>query len=104
MANTSAWEARHGLTAAQYQATFDDMLRRGYRLIDVSGYAVGAEERYAAIWEQSPGPAWSARHGLSADQYQAAFDDHARQGYRPVRVSSWSLNGQPRFAAIWEQS
>src|SRR5688572_28449811 len=56
--NASPWQARHGLTAAQYQATFDDLLSQGYQLVQVSGYSVNNEERYAAIWELISGPAW----------------------------------------------
>jgi len=50
--NAAPWQARHGLTSAQYQATFDELLSQGYRLVQVSGYSVNGEDRYAAIWEQ----------------------------------------------------
>ncbi len=99
-----AWEARHGITNAQYQAAFNDLTSRGYRLIQVSGYSVNNEERYAAIWEQSSGPAWEARHGITNAQYQAAFDDLTSRGYRLVQVSGYSVNNEERYAAIWEQS
>ena len=32
------WQARHGLTTAQYQQTFDQLVSQGYRLQCVSGY------------------------------------------------------------------
>jgi Bacterial tandem repeat domain 1 len=100
----SAWVARHGLSSAQYQATFDDLVAKGYRLVDVSGYSVNGQDKYAAIWEKSGGSAWVARHGLSSAQYQATFDDLVGKGYRLVRVSGYSVNGQDRYAAIWEKS
>ncbi|WP_139488400.1 serine hydrolase [Brevibacillus dissolubilis] len=99
-----AWQARHGLTAAQYQATFNSLVSQGYRLIDVSGYGVGGVDRYDAVWEQSPGPAWQARHGLSAAEHQALFNDLTRQGYRPVRVSGYEVGGQARYASIWHKT
>ena len=98
-----AWQARHGLGAAQYQDTFNDLVAQGYRLIDVSGYVLDGEDRYAAIWEQSGGPVWQARHGLTADQYQQTFNDLVGQGYRLVRVSGYVGRGGPRYAGIWEQ-
>ncbi|MEH2350415.1 MAG: hypothetical protein V7K55_20920 [Nostoc sp.] len=100
----SAWEARHGLTSAQYQATFDKLVGEGYRLVDVSGYDVNGQGRYAAIWVKSGGPAWEARHGLTSAQYQATFDKLVGEGYRLVHVSGYSVNGQDRYAAIWEKS
>jgi Beta-lactamase/Bacterial tandem repeat domain 1 len=99
-----AWQARHGLTPSEYQTTFDLLTSQGYRLIDVSGYGVAGNERYAAVWEQSPGPAWQARHGLSAADHQALFATLPDQGYRPLRVSGYEASGADRYASQWEQS
>ena len=44
---------RLGMTAAEYQRVSDDLKDQGYRLTDVSGYNVGGQARYAAIWEKS---------------------------------------------------
>jgi hypothetical protein len=71
--------ARHGLSGAQYQAAFDQYVAQGYRLRCVSGYNVNGVTRYAALWDKSSGPAWVARHGLTAAQYQAAFDQYVAQ-------------------------
>ena len=98
------WQARHRMTASGYQAAFDELTGQGYRLVDVSGYSLNGEERYAAIWVQQSGLAWQARHGLTASAYQAAFDDLVGQGYRLIHVSGYEVNGEDRYAAIWEQS
>jgi hypothetical protein len=98
------WQARHGLNAAQYQQVFDQLAAEGYRLVHVSGYDVGAGDRYAAIWEQREGPPWHARHGLNAGQYQQVFDQLVAQGYRLLRVCGHGSAGNARFAAIWELS
>ena len=44
----------HGLTAAQYQAEFDELVRAGYRLEHVSSYSVDDQAHYAAIWRNGP--------------------------------------------------
>ena len=97
------WEARHGMTSAQYQTTFDQMRTGGFRLVHVAGYGIAGTALYAAIWEQRAGPAMQARHGMPAPVYQATFDQLNAQGYRLRRVSGYSLDDDPRFAAIWEQ-
>jgi CubicO group peptidase (beta-lactamase class C family) len=99
-----ATQARHGLTGAGYQALFDQLTGQGYRLIDVSGYEAGGEPRYTALWEQTGGPAWVGRHGISAGEYQAAFDSLTAQGYRLIRVSGFEDDGTDHYAAIFEQS
>jgi hypothetical protein len=98
-----AWQARHGLTGDQYQAAFDDLAQQGYRLVHVSGYSVRGTARYAGIWEQSPGPEWQARHGMSGAEYQSTFDQLASQGYRLVQVCGYRVNVSVLFAAIWEK-
>jgi CubicO group peptidase (beta-lactamase class C family) len=99
-----AWEARHNLSAAEYQKAFDDFLKEGYRLVHVSGYAAGNSPRFAAIWEKSSGPAWEARHNLTASDYQKAFDDFSKQGYRLTDLSGYNVSGQDYYAGIWEKS
>jgi CubicO group peptidase (beta-lactamase class C family) len=97
-----AWQARHGLTSAQYQATFDQLVAQGYKPVVVCGYSDGVQDRYAAIFRQVPGaPAWQARHGLNSAQYQATFDQLVAEGYRLELVNGYSVAGQDRFAAIW---
>ncbi|MFL6236961.1 MAG: serine hydrolase [Thermoanaerobaculia bacterium] len=98
-----AWEARHNLTADQYQQTFNSLTQQGYRLLHVSGYASGGSARYAAIFEKSNGPAWQARHAMTAAQYQKAFDDFAKQGYRLKDISGYNVGGTDLYAAIWEK-
>jgi hypothetical protein len=102
--STSAWVARHGLTSAQYQAEFNKNIAQGYRLAQVNGYSVNGQERYAAIWDKSSTSAWVARHGLTSAQYQAEFNKNVAQGYHLAQVSGYSVNGQQRYAAIWDKS
>ncbi len=103
--NCPSFVARHGLTAQQYQQQFDQLVgQQGYRLKLVNGYTVGGQDRYAAIWEKSRGPAFVARHGMTAQQYQQQFDDLVgRQGYCLTDVSGYGDARQARFAAIWEK-
>ena len=98
-----AWQARHGLTAGQYQATFNDLVSQGYRLTNISGYAVNGQARYAAIWEQKPGPDWQAHHGMTGVQYQQIFNDLAQQGYVLTQICGYRVNVNVLFAGIWEK-
>ncbi|MBO8190622.1 hypothetical protein ITI46_02720 [Streptomyces oryzae] len=97
------FEARHGLTADQYQETFNELVGRGFRPVDVSGYATSGGPRFAAVFEESGGPPFEARHGLTADQYQQTFNELVGQGFRPVDVSGYSDGGEVFFAAVFEQ-
>jgi Bacterial tandem repeat domain 1 len=98
------WAARHGLTSAQYQQEFDSLVGQGYRPVWVSGYNVGGQDLYAAIFEKPElDLPWVAKHGMTASEYQQQFDNLGAQGYRLEEVSGYSIAGQARYAAIWDK-
>jgi CubicO group peptidase (beta-lactamase class C family) len=97
------WQARHALSPAEYQSTFNDLFQQGYRLKCVSGYVSGGAERYAALWIKQAGPAWQARHGLSQTDFQKSFDDLGKQGYRLIWFSAHEVAGTVHYQGIWEQ-
>jgi hypothetical protein len=90
-------QARHGLSAAQYQAEFDALTAQGYGSIRISAYDVKGRPQFAAIWDKS-GSRWEARHNLRPDEYQVTFDDLVAQGYQLLDVSVHG--GSLRYAAI----
>ena len=98
-----AWVARHGLTGDQYQALFDTFVPQGYRPTVLDAYNVGSEPFYLAVLEKRSGPAFVARHGLTPAQYQALFDELVPKGYRPTALSGYTIGGEPRFVAAFEQ-
>jgi Bacterial tandem repeat domain 1 len=97
------WQAHVGLTAAQHQEEFTSLVATGYRLVHIDGYTVGNDQRYASIWEQSAGPSWESRVGLTPAQCQEEFETLPKQGYRLVDVSGYTISGQDRYAVIWEK-
>lgn len=98
------WLAFHGLTAQQYEQTSADLAGKGFRLVQLSGYAIGGVELLAPIFEQRTGPPTRAFHGLTAEEYQQKSDELTRQGFRVVHFSGYSLAGAERFVAIFEQA
>lgn len=103
-AQANPWVARHGLTSSQYQTAFDTYNSQGYRLNYVSGYTINNVPSYAAIWEKKSSPAWVARHGMTSAQYQTYFNTYTSQGYHPVLVNGYTVNGIDNYVAIWDKS
>jgi len=50
--------------------------------------------RYAVFLDKGLGPAWVARHGLSAAQYQQEFDKLTKQGYRLIHINGYTVADQ----------
>jgi Bacterial tandem repeat domain 1 len=102
--NPPAFVARHGLTSTQYQAEFDNWTKQGFRLVNVSGYASGNQALYAALFEKRPNsPAWVAFHGMTSDGYQTQFNKWTALSYRVTDLSSYTVNGQDFYAAIFDK-
>lgn len=102
-AHCAAWQSRHNLTPAAYQTAFEDFHKQGYRVTSISGYTRNGQEFYEALWVKVSGPAMVARHAMNSQSYQTNFDEWYNKGYRITALSGFALNGQPRFAAIWEK-
>jgi len=104
-ANAPAWVARHGLSAADYQTEFNKLTQQGFRPVRVSGYAVGNNAFYAALFEKWPpnSPAWVARHGLTGPAYQTEFNKWTQMGYKPSDISTYTVGGQDYYAVIFDK-
>ena len=100
---TAYWRTCYGMTASEYKRISEELKRQAFRLTDLTGYSVGGQARYAAIWEKRDGPPWEAPFGLTSAQYQQTFEDLRMRGYRPLRISAYSIEGQAFFAGVWEQ-
>ena len=98
-----AWSARHGMSATDYQKDFNDKIKNGYRLVCLSGYAVGNQAKFAAVWDKGSGGAWKAKHNMTAANYQKTYDDYSKLGYQLQQVSGYVVNGVEYFAAFWEK-
>jgi CubicO group peptidase (beta-lactamase class C family) len=95
---------RYNLTSSDYQRELDNHAARGYRPAWISGYALGGEARYVAIWQHGRGPAWRSGCQLTPAGYQREFDQWTRQGYRLTCVSGFTVAGQDLYAAVWEKT
>jgi hypothetical protein len=65
-------------------------------------WAVASLVALAAPTPSYPNP-WESHHALTADQYQSTYDNLVGQGYRLNYVSGYTVNDDPRYAAVWEK-
>ena len=95
--------ARHGLNSKQYQAEFNRLGKKGFRLTQVNGYNVKGRVYYTAIWEKKKGAPSVARHGLNGRQFQAEFNKWTKKGYRLTLINGYPSKRGARYAAIFEK-
>ncbi len=97
-----AWQARHGLTAAQYQTLVTTYESTEF-VTEVSGYDVGGAPYFTAIMASANGAGWLARHNnLPVDYYNQAVTS-ATYDQQPTVVDSYDNGGVRNFAGAWIQ-
>lgn len=97
------FQAYHGVTAAEHQASFNKWSAQGYRMISLSVYGDPGNALYAAVWVRRAGRAWVAIHGVDAAGYQGFFTKWSNKGYYPVLVSATGTINDAVFAAVFER-
>lgn len=98
------WGARHGQTAAQYQASFDSFKAQGYRLTHVDSYVENGAARYSSVFTKTSGPAWAAYHGVSAATHQSKFNTLTAAGYVPRQISVVRIGTTKYYTAMYEKA
>jgi hypothetical protein len=96
------WHALHDLTTQEYQAAFNEWVKKGYRPISVSGYRTADGPRLAAIFaEQEEGLWWEAHHDMSAEKLAFYQSQAAVRGERAGMISGYWDGSQMRYVAFW---
>jgi Bacterial tandem repeat domain 1 len=101
------WVARHGMNAIDLQITFNGLVVLGYRMTHISGYAIGNQAHYAAIWElkgKKVKGLWTTYAGMTARMFQERTDILSAHGYTLIDVCGYGVNDVDFYAAIWDQS
>lgn len=93
----TAWYAVDTLDSTAYRFSNTHYKKHGYRLRRVSSFMTRHGVRYAAIWEQAPGPEWHSVHGVRHSEFLRNSAEYARKGFRLAFVDV-----RQDYAAIWE--
>ncbi|HVK29257.1 MAG TPA: peptidoglycan DD-metalloendopeptidase family protein [Nocardioides sp.] len=96
--------ARHGVRIACYQEEFNDIALAGYRQVWRQQVDYGSTAYVSSIWRPKGGLAWTAKHGLTAAQYQDAFTTYKNAGYRLTHVDSYLQSGNVRYSAVFTKT
>ena len=101
MPNTGkvVWNADGVLeTGAEYQARFNAQTSGWCRPAHVT---LNGENRYLSAFVHNEIGPWVARHGMTADGYQAEFDSWTPKGYFPICVQGGGSGASTRYAALF---
>ena len=99
------WEAGDGISASWwlgdadfYQRLFDAEVAGGNR---PSSLAVSDDGLVLSVFRDDQIGTWTARHRISAQEYQAEFDRQLQQDHRPIVVAAGGSADAARYAAVF---
>lgn len=98
---TNGWVVNSGLTAASFTTSHNDLHAKGFRLIWLDGYGVGATAYYNAIWERTFGPAQRVQLGASRNDQINRNEINTTAGYGLVDVCSFNVLRSSFHAGVW---
>ncbi|WP_428264660.1 peptidoglycan DD-metalloendopeptidase family protein [Haliangium sp.] len=82
-----------------WQVKFDALSRAGYRLTHFDVCTFGSRTLFGGIWTKGMGTRWLHYAELSANAYQAKFDELSRQGWTLIEVRAYAHTR--KFSGIW---
>jgi len=91
-----------GLTSAEYQKKFNELVPKGYRPAAIRGYASAGQARYDLTLEKRSGGRWLARHNCPRERF---LEENARAesaGMSLVVHSQFRVATKVIHAAVWE--
>lgn len=94
------WRGRHGLSTAEFRTVNAANESQGLEPVSVTGYAIGGQSRFVALWQRGGGDR-IALIDLTAAQYQTEFDARNARGFWPVWISIYATSAGERYAAVF---
>jgi CubicO group peptidase (beta-lactamase class C family) len=90
----------------QYQAKFEEMKAKGYRPAVIEGYMDNGTSYMDIVFKKIE-QGYVAFHGLTAEQYQAKFDELQKPAYKGwdlATMTNYTVNGTVHYAGVFVQT
>jgi len=92
------------LTDAEWDAKWNELVKqKSYRVDDHFIYDDKGTTRHAGIFVKDGITAFFSRSALTGSDFQKAFDDYWKQGFRLVSLNASELKGGTRFTGVWRK-
>tara|TARA_R110002111_G_scaffold234274_3_gene295303 strand:+ start:22043 stop:24112 length:2070 start_codon:yes stop_codon:yes gene_type:complete len=98
----TAWEATCNIPLNEFPKTFDDFNSRGFRLLDLCGFAVDDKPFYHALWLKDLDSLWRVQFHLTPEEYQKTAKKMAADQYQLVNIDGYRIQNQTYFNTIWQ--
>lgn len=103
--NDVKWSSIRGYSSQAFNAYFQKMKSKGYRIIDIEVDMINGQPKYAAVWQYNTDKRkWASLRNLTSEQFSNKWKSYLQSGYRLIDQESYILNGKRFYAGVWIQN
>ena len=97
--------AFHGLTAAQYQAKFNEVCTpyTGFDLSNVTNYAYNGQLYYAGVFTKTNNPNYKAHHNQTEASFNTQHATNLQAGYKLVQGAKTKIGNTTYICSIYSK-
>lgn len=97
------WILKSQIPLGGYQAAVTEQVNAGRYPGYVSVYTHDGKRWVSALFAGAPAPDWTARHDLSASEYQSEYDAARKRGFLTRTIAGYDGADSSIFAATWRR-
>lgn len=94
------WTQYRNMSASTFGTRFQEMRKKGYRLLDTESYQNGRSQLYAAIYVKE-NIQWKANRDMTATDFGNKWAAYKDEGYRLEDIEVYSTSKGRRYAGVW---
>ena len=95
------WIVRKQLADKEFKDVWRDLLRKGYRPIDIESYEYENHQYYGAIWIKDKEISWVSYRDLSTSEFDLVWDESKASNQIPADINAYANKGKLKFSAIF---
>jgi hypothetical protein len=99
------WFASYDLTQSQLTSLMNSNTSQGWYISHLDVYTVNGTPYFTAIWEEKAVLSeYKVHYDLTSSQMQSLLSSYPAQDYKAKTISGYTVNGEARYAAIWQKT
>jgi hypothetical protein len=95
--------AKHGQNNADFNATFQDVTKKGYSSVTASVVSVNGQRQYTTLYRKQDLGGWVLLPDIPKADYQQVYNENAAAGRRPYYVNAYKHGNGVFYTVVFSQ-
>ena len=95
---------RSQLEIEEFKDTWQNLLRKGYRPIDIESYEFQKRQYFGSVWIKDRSVSWSSYESLTSKQFDLVTEEARSNNKIPVDINSYLKRGRLTYSGIFQDN